>query len=457
MRHWILALAVALFAGCNGKTEHPDRYRPKPYVLLRHPSWSRNATIYEANIRQYTPEGTFRAFEKHLPWLKAMGIDIVWIMPVNPIGIEKRKGTRGSEYSVRDYYGINPEFGSREDFRHLVKTIHGMGMHVILDWVANHSSWDNALAKQHPDWYSRSPEGRFQPTPWYDWNDVIDFDYDKPALRKYMADAMAWWVKTYDIDGFRCDVAGFIPVDFWETVRADLEKIKPVFMLAEWESRDLHRNAFDMTYSWSLWDKMKAAAHDEKAFPSLVEYMAHDVNTWPRDAYRMTFTDNHDKNSWEGNPFSNFGDALPAAVVLAATVNGMPLVYSGQEAGLARSLRFFDKDTIVWKKHPLADMYARLFALKHRNHALWNGASGGEMVRIFNNRPGQVLSFSRRSGGDQVVCVVNYTAKPADVTLQSENEKGNYTELFTDTQVTLSGNDAIRLGPWEYRVWFLKR
>jgi glycosidase len=459
MKHWQLLLALVLLTGCHRESDDGGLtgYQPKPYVLLKHPVWSRNATIYEANIRQYTPEGTFRAFEKHLPRLKKMGIDIIWIMPVNPIGNEKRKGTLGSEYSVKDYYGINPEFGDAEDFRHLVKAIHGTGMHVILDWVANHSSWDNPLAKQHPEWYSKSPEGHFQPTPWYDWDDVIDFDYDKPALRKYMADAMAYWVKAYDIDGFRCDVAGFIPVDFWEGIRARLDRIKPVFMLAEWESRDLHRHAFDMTYSWSLYDKMKAAAHDQNAFPSLVEYMAHDVNTWPRDAYRMTFTDNHDKNSWEGNPVSNFGDALEAAVVLAGTVNGMPLVYSGQEAGLDRSLRFFDKDTIVWKPDALSSLYAALFSLKHRNHALWNGASGGAMVRIINDRPAQVLSFSRTMGGDKVVCVINYSPKAAAVALRSQNEKGDYSDLFTHIPVTLSGSDTLAMRPWGYRVLELKK
>jgi 1,4-alpha-glucan branching enzyme len=466
MRHScksLLLLSVLSLWSCNAPSKKEavsnddSPYETKNYVEVKHPGWSKNATIYEVNVRQFTPEGTFEAFESHLPRLKAMGIDIIWLMPINPIGVEKRKGTLGSYYSVKDYYSVNPEFGNLADFRHLVKTIHDMKMHVIVDWVANHSSWDNALAKEHPDWYSKTPEGNFQPTPWYDWDDIIDFDYDKPALRKYMTDAMRYWVKEADIDGYRCDVAGFIPVDFWENVRHELDAIKPVFMLGEWESRDLHKKAFDMTYSWSLWEKMTAVTKDHKPIGGLIEYLAHDVSTFPKDAYRMTFTDNHDKNSWEGNQVSNFGAALPASMVLCSVVNGMPLVYSGQEAGLDRSLKFFDKDLIEWKTHPYYDLYKALFTLKHNNHALWNGSNGGEMIRIFNDKPEQVISFSRAKNGDQVVPVINYSDKPVTVKLNSKYQKGTYTELFTGKEIALKGDDVFTLAPWKYLVFVKKK
>ena len=434
------------------KSRALSHYQPQNYVDITHPEWSKNATIYEVNVRQFTSEGTFKAFEAHLPRLKDMGVDIIWLMPVNTIGVEKRKGSLGSYYSIKDYYGINSEFGSKEDFKALVKKIHSMGMHVILDWVANHSSWDNTLVKSHPDWYSKTQEGNFQPTPWYDWEDIIDFDYNQPGLRKYMTEAMVYWVKDFDIDGYRCDVAGFIPIDFWENVRAELDQVKPVFMLAEWESRDLHKKAFDMTYSWSLWDKMHSVTTDHKSLAGLIEYMAHDVNTFPRGAYRMTFTDNHDKNSWEGNQYSNFGDGLEASMVLAGTVNGMPLIYSGQEAGLNRSLKFFDKDQIQWKTHPFAKIYKKLFDLKHRNQALWNGNSGGEMIRIFNDKPDQVISFSRSKNDQQVIVVINYSDKAATVKLNSKYQKGNYKELFSDVNFTLKGEDIIALPPWKYLV-----
>lgn len=455
----LLIVFSLLFTQCKKAADSNDlsAYQPHPYVELKHPEWSKNATIYEVNVRQFTPEGTFKAFERHLPRLKAMGIDIIWLMPINPIGIEKRKGTLGSEYSVRDYYGVNPEFGTKEDLKALVKKIHNMGMHVIVDWVANHSSWDNPLTKQHPDWYSKTPEGNFQPTPWYDWGDIIDFDYNKPELRKYMTEALVYWVKETDIDGYRCDVAGFIPVDFWEQVRLELDQVKPVFMLAEWESRDLHKKAFDMTYSWSLWDKMKDATTNHKGIGGVIEYLAHDESTFPKEAYRMTFTDNHDKNSWEGTPFSNFGEGLEASIVLAATVNGMPLVYSGQEAGLNRSLKFFDKDVIVWKKHPFEALYTKLFALKHQNKALWNGSYGGEMIRIFNDKPNQVISFSRTKANDKVVLVMNYSDQTAKVTLHSKYQKGSYTDYFSNQKTDLGEETAMDLEPWSYKILVSKK
>ncbi len=459
---WVCSLlTIVIFANCHraAKNQNSDssdagdsRYLPKKYVELTHPEWSKNATIYEVNLRQYTHEGTFRAFEAHLPRLKEMGVDIIWLMPINPIGIRNRKGVLGSEYSVRDYYAVNPEFGTMGDLKELVGKIHGMGMHVIVDWVANHSAWDNKLAKEHPDWYTKTSEGNFQPTPWYDWEDIIDFDYNKPGIRKYMTDALKFWVKEADIDGYRCDVAGFIPIDFWENARTELDSVKPVFMLAEWESRDLHKKAFDMTYSWSLWDKMKEVTTGHKNIGGLVEYMAHDVNTFPPDAYRMIFTDNHDKNAWEGNQYSNFGAGLKACMVMAGTVNGMPLVYSGQEAGLDRSLKFFDKDPIVWKKHPFFEIYKQLFDLKHKNQALWNGAWGGEMVRIFNDKPSQVISFAREKNGDKVISLINFSDKRVTTKLNSKHHAGIYTDLFGKKTYTLKGSDEVSLPPWGYLV-----
>ena len=458
----ILALFLLLLSGCNNisdkqiienqKKIEASPYEPKEYVEITHPEWSKNATIYEVNIRQYTPEGTFKAFESHLPRLKAMGIDILWIMPIHPIGIKNRKGTLGSYYAVKDYYGVNPELGTMADFKALVDKAHEMGMYLIIDWVANHSSRDNELVSRHPEWYSKSPDGKFEPTPWYDWEDRIEFDYNQPGLRQYMTDAMKFWVDKTNIDGFRCDVAGFVPIDFWENTRSELDKIKPVFLLAEWESRDLHKRAFDMTYSWSLWDRMHAVTTKGENLNGLMEYLAHDVNSFPKNGYRMTFTDNHDKNSWEGTPYTNFGKGLEASIVLAATVNGMPLVYSGQEAGMNRSLAFFEKDSIQWKDHPFAQIYTRLFALKHTNQALWNGKYGGEMTRIFNDKPQQVLSFSREKNSDRVITLINYSKNPVTVVLNSEYQKGNYTELFSEEAYLLKGNDTLAFKPWEYHV-----
>lgn len=434
-----------------------NKYLPKPWVEISHPEWSRNATIYEVNLRQFTPEGTFKAFESHLPRLKEMGVDILWLMPIHPIGEKNRKGSMGSFYAVRDYYGVNAEFGTMDDFKSLVKKIHEMGMYVIIDWVANHSAWDNALAADHPEWYSKTPEGDFQPTPWYDWDDIIDFDYEQQGIREYMTEALKFWVRETDIDGYRCDVAGFMPTDFWENARQELDLIKPVFMLAEWESRDLHKKAFDMTYSWSLWDKMHAAAVGNKGISGLIEYMAHDVNTFPKGAYRMTFTDNHDKNAWEGTQYTNFGDGLTAAMVMASVVNGMPLVYSGQEAGLDRSLKFFEKDPIEWKSHPNAAVYKKLFALKHANQALWNGEWGGEMIRVYSNCMDQVISFYREKNGNKVLAVINFSKLPADVTLNTRHFTGDYSELFSGSLYTITDSTTMQMKPWEYLVLHIEK
>ena len=450
----IFTAIIMTVTSCQQPKTSDSAYQPKPYVQLQHPDWSKNSTIYEVNIRQYTPEGTFKAFESHLPRLKAMGVDIIWLMPIHPIGVKNRKGTLGSYYSVKDYMAVNPEFGTIDDFKSLIKKIHASGMHVIIDWVANHSAWDNKLVTEHPEWYSKNNEGNFQPTPWYDWDDIIDFDYEQPELRKYMTEALKFWVDETDIDGYRCDVAGFIPVDFWDNVRVELEAIKPVFMLAEWEDRDMLKNAFDMTYAWTLWNKLREIAKEGKPVGGLIEYMAHDVSTFPRDGYKMTFTDNHDKNSWEGNQYSNFGPALETCIVFAATVNGMPLVYSGQEAGLDRSLRFFDKDTIIWKNHRNEQLYTQLFDLKHKNQALWNGKHGGQMVRVYNDSQDKIISFYREMNENKVLPIFNFSNETVNVTLNTKFAADTYTELFSKKTYKLQGNDPIELPAWGYIVLY---
>jgi len=455
-----LLTATCMLCACSNQEKDSDmdnsmsNFNPKPYVELIHPDWSKNATIYEVNVRQYTPEGTFNAFSEHLPRLKEMGIDILWLMPIHPIGEENRKGSLGSYYSVKDYYAINPEFGTSEDFKALIDKAHSMGMYVILDWVANHSAWDNPLVNEHPDWYTKDAFGNFQPTAWYDWEDIIDFDFNVPEFRAYMTDAMKYWVKDYNIDGFRCDVAGFIPVDFWENVRMELETIKPVFMLAEWESRDLHKLAFDMTYSWSLWDKLHNVCSKGASPLQLEGYMAHDVNAFPTNGFRMTFIDNHDKNSWEGNMYSNFGEGLEAAIVFCATVRGMPLVYSGQEAGLNRSLAFFDKDEIVWQDHPFKQLYTKLFTLKHRNEALWNGSYGGEMIRVVSDKPSQIISFYREKNGYKVLAVFNLSNEISSFTLIEGFTPGIYSNALNPESgdITINRDLTLQMEPWSYLV-----
>ena len=382
-----------------------------------------------------------------------MGINIIWLMPVQPIGVINRKGSLGSYYSVKDYLKVNPEFGTDADFRSLVKAIHAQEMYVILDWVANHSSWDNMLATQHPEWYTKSREGRFQPTPWRDYDDIIDFDYSQPGLRKYMTEALKFWVKEYDIDGYRCDVASFVPIDFWENARKELDAIKPVFMLAEAEDKELHRRAFDATYNWTLWNILHQIAINNKSVKTLGEaYIAEHVSIFPKEGIRMNFIDNHDKNSWEGNQYSNFGPALKAVTVFTVMMDGMPMVYSGQEAGLNRSLLFFEKDPIVWKKHENEALYTTLFALKHKNQALWNGKYGGEMVRIMNDKMDQIISFVREKNGDKVITLINLSREKVQVSFDTSYDAGTYINLFSGKPQQISKKMTLTMEAWEYLV-----
>lgn len=450
-----VALTLALSTVALGPPAAADLapYQPVPYVKLKHPEWSKNATIYEMNIRQLTEEGTFRAAEKHLSRIKALHVDILWLMPIHEIGVKNRKGTLGSPYAVKDYYSVNPEFGTLEDLKHFVAAAHAQGMYVILDWVANHTAWDSVMVSEHPEWYARDWKGDFRPTPWWDWSDIIDLDYRNPHLRKYMTEAMKYWVAEADIDGYRCDAAGFVPTDFWNQARRELDAIKPVFMLAEWEARDLHAEAFDMTYAWSWAETMHAIAHGKADLNKLFVYYSWNEKAFPANSMRMTHVSNHDQNTWEGTQFERFGDALEAAIVLSVVGDGLPLIYNGQEAGNPKRLKFFEKDPIQWREHPIGDLYRKLFALKKANTALWNAKWGATMIHVPNDSPTEVLSFVRQNERDKVFAVLNFSAKRQSVTVQETLYHGKYKDYFSGKAVNLAGSSTMELEPWSYRVF----
>lgn len=407
-------------------------------ATVRHVDWARHANIYEVNVRQFTPEGTFAGVCSHLPRLQRMGVELLWLMPVQPIGAKNRKGTLGSCYSVSDYRKVNPEFGTLDDFRRLVRAAHDLGMHLIIDWVANHTAWDHAWVTQHPDWYLKDARGEIHSYV-YDnghelehWTDVVGLDYRQPAVWDGMIAALKYWVAETGVDGFRCDVAGLVPTPFWERARAELDAIKPVFMLAEWSSAELHARAFDMTYDWSLHDVMKKVAKGEGDAGDLVRYVEQAATAFPRDAYRMTFTSNHDKNAWEGHDGEVYGPAFGAFAVLAATLPGLPLIYGGQEAVLDKRIAFFEKDPIAWKDYALEPFYTELLRLKARHPALWNGADGApvELLPCGNKA---VFAFRRAQRGDAVSVAVNLSGRAQRVTL------------------ALPGGPTT-LEPWSYRI-----
>ena len=430
-----------LFINLTAQTKHN----------IIHPDWSRNVVIYEANIRQYTASGTFKEFERHLPELKDMGIGIIWLMPINPIGVVNRKGSLGSYYSVRDYKKVNPEFGTLEDFKHLVNKIHKMNMHVIIDWVANHTSWDNAWTKTHPEFYNRDSSRNFYP-PVPDWTDVIDLNYNNKELWKYMIDAMSYWIKECDVDGFRCDVAAMVPAEFWIDARKHLLKIKHIFMLAEASENYLHQ-AFDMTYNWQLKDLINDIAEGKKKAVDIIKLFNEQNKEYAPDDYRMVFTSNHDENSWHGSVYERLDKAAKTFAVLCGTVKGMPLIYSGQETGLNKRLRFFDKDTIKWKSDLMRIIYTKLDSLKIKNQALWNGIAGGRM-RFINSGNDDVLVFIRQKEKDKILAVFNLSPNLNDVVLKEKLISGNYLNLFGEkTKTVLPDEIKFHLEPWEYRVY----
>ncbi|MFM9979042.1 MAG: alpha-amylase family glycosyl hydrolase [Sphingomonadaceae bacterium] len=419
-----LAFLLALLLGAPALAATPPLPLTEGTTAVVHPAWARSANIYEVNIRQYTPEGTFRAFEKHLPRLRRMGVKILWIMPVSPISKKMRKGTLGSYYAVSDYTAINPEFGTLADFTHLVATAHRLGFKVILDWVANHTGWDHVWVTQHPEWYIRNAAGELEGYRYTDlsdghqevWADVIGLDYSKPAVRAGMIAAMRWWVRTAGIDGFRCDVAWTLPTTFWEEARATLDAIKPMFMLAEADTPEMHSRAFNMTYDWTLKNVLVNVAKGEADARDLAKLYTAPARRYPAGAYRMTFTSNHDENSWKGSDRELYGDAADAMTVLAATLPGMPLIYSGQEADLDKRLAFFEKDQIDWGTYHRAPLYAKLLALKRRHPALTSAMVPGNLELIETGNA-KVFAFRRIAGRDRVTVVVNLSPALATVTL----------------------------------------
>jgi glycosidase len=394
---------------------------------VAHPSWTENANIYEVNIRQYTPAGTFRAFEPHLARLHHMGVNILWIMPINPISQKMRKGSLGSYYAVSDYTKINPEYGDLEDFKHLVNEAHRQGFKIIVDWVANHTGWDHVWVMQHPDWYKRNAKGELEGYHYTDlsdhheetWADVIGLDYSKPEVRAGMIDAMSYWVKTANIDGFRCDVAWTLPVSFWDEARASLERIKPMFMLAEADTPELQIHAFDMTYDWALYHLLIKVARGLADAHDLADLYSNPARRYPAGAFRMTFTSDHDENSWNGTDRELYGDGAEAMAVLAATLPGMPLIYSGQESDLDKRLAFFDKDSIDWGNYRRAAFYAGLLKLKHRHPALISDMQA-DNLQLIETGNARVFAFQRSKGYDKVRVVVNLSAAPVSVTLSRE-------------------------------------
>ncbi len=445
-----LALAAALIA--SPALAGPD-YTPRDAVAVQNAAWTADAVLYQLNTRQFTSEGTFKAAQKQLPRLAAMGVDIIWLMPIHPIGEVNRKGSLGSPYAVRDYRAVNPELGTEADFRAFVAEAHRLGLRVILDWVANHSAYDNPLTARHPEWFTRTPEGALTSPAGTDWSDVADFDYSQPGLRRYMTESLVYWVREFGIDGYRADVAGYVPTDFWENARAALDKVKPVFMLAEWEQRDLHARAFDATYGWGWKEAMQRLVKSGEGAGPIRGYYAGQSETWPHAAMRMVYTENHDQNSWDGVASEIYGPAYEAAIALSFVGSGLPLIYNGQEADNDRQLAFFERDPIVWKDGRHAALFARLIALKTAMPALHNGRFGAPMVEVPSSAAADVYAFTRGAAGERVFAVFNLSPRTHTVTFSHARHHGSYRDALSGEGAAFTGGETLALPAWGFRIY----
>ena len=401
----ILGCALLALAGCK-KTP------------AAHPEWTYNSVMYEVNIRQFSPEGTFAGVEAQLPRLKDLGVDILWLMPMYEIGTEGRKGTLGSYYAISDYKKVNPEFGTMEDFEHLVSEAHKLGFKVILDWVANQTAPDNVWMTGKPaDFYERDSLGNAIYE--YDWTDTRSLNYENEDVWWAQDDAMRFWLAK-GVDGFRCDAAGEVPAEFWKGILPKMNKDFPdIYLLAEAERDNLADPAetFDANYAWELHHLLNSMAQGRKTVADLKDYVSRDAARFPKEAYRLMFTSNHDENSWSGTEFEREGAAANACAVLCFTLpQSQPLIYTGQEIGLSRRLEFFEKDPITdWSANEYTTFWKTLVDLKHNNPALAAGERGGKMVwwELPEGLDG-IVAFHRELKKNKVIVVANFGVAPEE-------------------------------------------
>lgn len=424
---------------------------------MKHPEWSYNAVLYEMNIRQMTTEGTFKAATAHLERLKNLGVDVIWLMPVFPIGIKNRKGALGSFYSVRDYCAVNEEFGSMAEFDTFVETAHNLGLKVILDWVANHTSRDNKWLTNKPlDWYERDDDGEAK-IPW-DWSDTAQLNYQNKEVWQGQIEAMKFWITEHNIDGFRCDMAMLTPIEFWQVVRFSLQQIKPdIFLLAEAEEDNLFQNAFDACYSWNLHHVMCDVAQNKTKVFALRDRIYTDLRRFPKWSMRMTFTSNHDENSWSGSEFTRFGNALePMTALTFLLPQSMPLIYTGQEVGYDHSFAFFEKDAIPnFDENRYTELYRKLCAIYHSHRALQSADRGGSFIEIDNNAPDCLMTFVREVEGDRVVVIANLSPYTIFGDFHTGIYAGEYTDAMTENKVTLYEHMWGDIAPWSYKILYL--
>jgi len=448
-----LTFLFIIHESCNDQKEKATE---APAVISGHSAWSAQTNVYEVNLRQFSNEGTIMAFEKALPRLKDMGVEILWFMPITPIGLEGRKMTAkelGSYYAVKAYKAFNPDYGTMDDWKAFVKHAHGMGFKVITDWVANHSAPDNGWIKTHPQFYAKDSAGNLIAP--FDWTDVRKLNYANPELRDSMIAAMKFWLTETGIDGFRCDVAEEVPADFWKVCIAELKKVKDVFMLAEGEKPELYETGFDATYAWSNMHLMKELYKGEKTLNQFDSALNAGIARSPKNAYRLFFTSNHDENSWNGTEFEKYGEAYKAFAVFTQTIyQSVPLIYNGQEDMNKKRLKFFVKDTIPWEgEMDLASFYKTLLTLRRSNVALAADAAYKKLVSTADN---SVFAYLREKDGHKVLVVLNLSKQPQKFSIKDASINGEPLNIFMGVKEKVSDTHEFSMEPWGYIVYDYK-
>lgn len=414
-----------------------------------HPAWMMQGNIYEVNVRQYTPEGTFNAFAKHLDRLKAMGVETIWFMPINPISKLDRKGTLGSYYAVSDYTAINPEFGTFDDFKKLVQAIHDKGMKVLIDWVPNHTGADHRWITEHPEFFVKDNSGKAAVA--FDWADTRQLDYKNPIMQDSMIAAMKFWVKGTNIDGFRCDVAWNVPASFWNKSIPQLRKMKNLFMLAEGDSTYLSKSGFDAVYPWHMFKMMEKVAKGEKTALALDSINKENEMLYPANTIQMYFTSNHDENSWNHADFGTFPGAVhaPFAVFSQTMKNSIPLIYSGQEEPVLRALEFFEKDPITFKNFEREKFYKTLLELRKRNEAL---SANTSFKKVLVGDEKAVYAYVREKGNKKVFVILNFSGIEQSISIKEASLLGKAYNVFEEKEIFLNAKER-KMKPWGYEIY----
>ena len=449
LRNYLLTtiIAVILLTNCTfAQTQQRDFSKESARTSQE---WVKDAVIYEIFPRQYSQKGDFNSITKDLDRLRDLGVTVLWIMPIHPIGKLKAKGTVGSPYAVQDFYAINPDYGTSDDFKRLVAESQKRGMKVIIDIVANHTSWDSVMMK-NKGFHTTNDKGEIIP-PVPDWADVADLNYNNPELRKYMLEMLKFWVREYNLDGFRCDVAGFVPTDFWETARAEVDKIKPnTIWLAEWESPDLLVKAFDLDYSWNMHASLYSVLQGRDSAQKIRQTWESDKAKMPKNSIRMRFSDNHD----EERAVVRFGEkGALAGQALAFTLDGVPMFYNGMEVGDSvdsGAPALFEKLPINWgfveRRQEFPKFYKGMIDLRKNNVALRRG----DLIWLKNSDENRVVTFLRKSGNEEILVAINMTSYPF---FGSVEANGNFEDITPNIENKQVGLPSLSLEGFGFRIF----